>query len=645
MTAAERKPPFPWHQRELGALLAAGDAAIDAALGEDGARDDVTSRALFAADLSAIVRFRAKAAGVVAGLPVVERALRRLDPAMHFVAYVEEGEDVRPGDVLAEAQGLASSILAGERTALNFLQRMSGIATATRRIVDAVARTRAVVLDTRKTAPGLRALDKYAVRVGGGLNHRLSLSEFALIKDNHIDAAGGIAAAVQAVRADHAALPIEVEVRTLDELESCLAIELLPDAILLDNMGTSTLRSAVERVGGRTWTEASGHLSLRRAPAVARAGVDALSVGSLTHSVGALDVSLDVTERPWQGERAQRLEEARCLKDMLGSRVLVLAHHYVRDDVSDLADVRGDSLELARAAASSCAHYLVLCGVRFMGETAAALVSGEQRVILPVPDAGCSLADCAQEADARVAWSVISSLGSARPVVYVNSSLDLKALSGEHGGAACTSANAAGVVRRALGQVDRVLFLPDQNLGMQVARKLSLSGSDVAVWTPWAPPPIDALRRAHLILWAGACSVHARFALRHVEDVRARCPEARVVVHPECSPDVCRAADATGSTSEIMRWISAAPAASCWAVGTETRLVRRLAAQHPDKRIQSLADVPPYCPSMSAIRLEDLLATLRRLASGEGEPPRVEIPARLADAVRQGLRRMLESEE
>jgi len=217
-----------------------------------------------------------------------------VDPRIAFTAHVADGQDVVPGELVAEVTGPGHSLLAAERTALNFLQRLSGIATQTSAFVDAVACTRATILDTRKTVPGHRVLDKYAVWVGGGTNHRMSLYDMLMVKDNHIAAAGGITAAVTRARAAHPDLPIEVEVRTLDEVCEALRLDPPVDRILLDNMDPETMRRAVEVAAGRVPLEASGNMTLERVAEVAATGVDLISVGALTHSVRALDLSMEV---------------------------------------------------------------------------------------------------------------------------------------------------------------------------------------------------------------------------------------------------------------------------------------------------------------------------------------------------------------
>lgn len=264
---------------------------IQRALDEDaGDRGDVTTIATIPEDLQYTGTMLAKAPGVVAGLVVAQQSFLQVDPSVEFTALVEDGAHVVPGMHIAKVTGPARALLTGERIALNFLQRMSGIATATSRYVAAVAGTRARILDTRKTVPGLRLLDKWAVVLGGGHNHRIGLYDMAMIKDNHIAAAGGITAAVARVRAHWGhQLPVEVEVGNLEQLAEALTLDV--DQIMLDNMGLEAMRQAVEITAGRVPLEASGNVSLETVAAIAATGVDYISVGKLTHSVEAMDIS------------------------------------------------------------------------------------------------------------------------------------------------------------------------------------------------------------------------------------------------------------------------------------------------------------------------------------------------------------------
>lgn len=265
--------------------------AIQRALREDIGAGDVTSNSIIPADAVMTGQIIAKQSGVIAGLDVAQAVFAALDPRVEFTALVEEGARVENRQVVSRLAGPAVSLLTGERTALNFLGRVSGIATLTRQFVDAVAGTRAVILDTRKTVPGLRMLDKLAVARGGGQNHRIGLYDMILIKDNHIDFAGGITAAVERARAAHTGLEIEVEARTLAHVQE--ALELGVERILLDNMSLETMRQAVVLNVGRAKLEASGNVTLETARAIAETGVDYISSGALTHSAKVFDVSLD----------------------------------------------------------------------------------------------------------------------------------------------------------------------------------------------------------------------------------------------------------------------------------------------------------------------------------------------------------------
>lgn len=278
------------------------EAIVRRALEEDIGSGDVTTNCTVPADLWLAGRFVAKAQGVIAGLDIAALAFTLLDERVRVDRLVEDGAIVAPKQTVATVAGPARALLTGERTALNILQRMSGIATATRRFVEAVAGTRARILDTRKTAPGLRALDKLAVRIGGGMNHRIGLFDMVMIKNNHIAACGGsIIEVVQRARSCAAAssaegerLKIEVEVRDLRELEEALALDV--DIIMLDNMAVEDMRRAVDIVNGRIKLEASGNVTLDNVRAIAETGVDYISAGALTHSVKALDISLWLDE-------------------------------------------------------------------------------------------------------------------------------------------------------------------------------------------------------------------------------------------------------------------------------------------------------------------------------------------------------------
>lgn len=269
------------------------DESIRRALAEDlGRGGDVTTDAIVGEGARASAKIVARSPGVIAGLPVAARVFSLLDVEVRFTESVADGDSVRPGVPLASLSGAARTLLTGERTALNFLGHLSGVATATRRLVDAVAGTAASIVCTRKTTPGLRALEKYAVRCGGARNHRMGLDDAVLIKDNHLVAAGGVSPAIRRARARIGHLmKIECEVKTLAELEEALLEGV--DVVLLDNMDLPTLRAAVARVAGSVLTEASGGITLDTVRAVAETGVNLISVGWITHSAPCLDIALD----------------------------------------------------------------------------------------------------------------------------------------------------------------------------------------------------------------------------------------------------------------------------------------------------------------------------------------------------------------
>lgn len=257
------------------------------------AQGDISSQSTMPAERSLNGRIFAKATGVVAGLPVARAVFHLVDPELRVVLHTADGQTVAPGTLLAEVSGSGRSLLASERTALNFLGRMSGTATLAQRFVQAVAGTRAVILDTRKTAPGLRYFDKYAVKMGGAQNHRTGLFDMVMIKDNHIDGAGGIRQAVESVRRHYGSrFDIEVEVKNLDELNEALALQV--ERIMLDNMTIAQMSQAVQITAGRTRLEASGNVTLETVRAIAETGVDFISSGSLTHSAAVFDISMRI---------------------------------------------------------------------------------------------------------------------------------------------------------------------------------------------------------------------------------------------------------------------------------------------------------------------------------------------------------------
>ncbi len=318
---------------------------------------------------------------------------------------------------------------------------------------------------------------------------------------------------------------------------------------------------------------------------------------------------------------------ARAARARLGSRAFVLGHHYQRDEVIEFADVTGDSFKLARdAAARPEAEYVVFCGVHFMAESADILTSPEQKVVLPDLAAGCSMADMARLAQVEDAWDALADAGLADrvvPVTYMNSSADIKAFCGRHGGAVCTSSNARAALEWAFeqkGPDTQVLFLPDQHLGRNTAvLELGLDLADCVVWDPLRPGgglDAGALPDARVILWKGHCSVHGRFSESVVDELRATVPGVQILVHPECRHEVVTKADLVGSTEFIIKTVEAAPPGSVWAIGTELNLVKRLADAHPDQQIVFLDRTVCYCSTMNRIDLPHLVWALESLADG-----------------------------
>ncbi len=316
---------------------------------------------------------------------------------------------------------------------------------------------------------------------------------------------------------------------------------------------------------------------------------------------------------------------AEAAKAALGDRVLILGHHYQRDEVIQFADITGDSFKLAQAAAAqSSAEYIIFCGVHFMAESADILTGPHQKVILPDLAAGCSMADMATAAQVDQCWKDLEALGIASqtvPVTYMNSSAAIKSFTGAHGGTICTSSNAEKSLRWAFNKAEKVLFLPDQHLGRNTAVKdLGLSLDDCVVWNPWKPQgglTAEEIRAAKMILWRGHCSVHGRFTRQSIDDFRTRIPEVKIIVHPECQHEVVTAADEVGSTERIIRVVSESAPGTQWAVGTELNLVGRLAADNPDKSVYFLDRTVCYCSTMNRIDLPHLVWALESLVSGQ----------------------------
>ena len=318
------------------------------------------------------------------------------------------------------------------------------------------------------------------------------------------------------------------------------------------------------------------------------------------------------------------VSRARIARAALGDRALVLGHHYQRDEVIEFADITGDSFKLAQAAAEqSTAEYIIFCGVHFMAESADILTSSKQKVILPDLAAGCSMADMATANQVQECWSQLSAIGIADktiPVTYMNSSAAIKSFTGEHGGTICTSSNAKKSMEWAFTQGEKILFLPDQHLGRNTAvLSLGLTLEDCVLWNPWKPMgglTAEQLKAAKVILWRGHCSVHGRFSVESVNEVRKRLPGVQVLVHPECQNEVVSIADVVGSTEAIIRAVEQSPPGSKWAIGTELNLVSRLAKNHPDKEIVFLDKTVCYCSTMNRIDLPHLVWAMESLVAG-----------------------------
>ena len=342
------------------------------------------------------------------------------------------------------------------------------------------------------------------------------------------------------------------------------------------------------------------------------------------------------------------VERARAAKAALGRDLFVLGHHYQRDEVIAFADVTGDSFKLAQqAAARPDAPYVVFCGVHFMAESADILTGPSQAVVLPDLAAGCSMADMASFQQVEDCWDTLAEAGIADttvPVSYMNSTAAIKGFTGRHGGTICTSSNAERALRWAFEKGTKVLFTPDQHLGRNTAvRQLGLSRSDCVVFDPRKPGgglTGQQLRDATMVLWKGHCSVHGRFSLDSVRDVRERVPGVQVLVHPECQNEVVEAADLVGSTEYIIDVIGKAPAGSAWAVGTELNLVRRLALRHPDKTVVFLDKTVCFCSTMNRIDLPHLVWSMEELVAGR-VPNRITVDPDTAHHARVALDQML----
>ncbi len=347
----------------------------------------------------------------------------------------------------------------------------------------------------------------------------------------------------------------------------------------------------------------------------------------------------------------ERISRARA---KLGSTAIVLGHHYQRDEVIRFADATGDSYKLSKIAAETDARYILFCGVHFMAESADVLGRDGQQVILPDLNAGCSMADMAENSQVEDCWDALERLGLAGetiPLTYMNSTAAIKAFCGERGGLVCTSSNARGAFEWAFARGKRILFLPDQHLGRNTGYGMGIPLDEMAVWDPWAVQlgtnvggqTKDNLAGARVILWKGHCAVHQRFLPGHVDTVRAKYPGIQVIVHPECRWEVCQKADALGSTERLIALVEQAPAGSMFAVGTEIHLVNRLAHRFgPEgKRIITLDDTGCLCTTMYRISPQHLAWALENLVEGR-VVNRIQVRDGVKHWARVALDRMLE---
>jgi len=332
----------------------------------------------------------------------------------------------------------------------------------------------------------------------------------------------------------------------------------------------------------------------------------------------------------------------------LGSKAMVLGHHYQRDEVIAFADIRGDSFKLAQAAAENKdAEFIFFCGVHFMAESADILTAPNQKVILPDLAAGCSMADMATAAQVNNCWQVLSKLGVAGktiPITYMNSSAAIKAFTGENNGAVCTSSNAMRAMKWAFEKGEKVLFLPDQHLGRNTAvLSLGLTLADCVLWNPWKPNgglTDEQIKAAKVILWRGHCSVHGRFSIQNIKDVQDLLPGVKVLVHPECQHDVVLNSDVVGSTEMIIKTVKESAPGSKWAIGTELNLVQRLANENQDKQIVFLDKTVCYCSTMNRIDLPHLVWAMESLVNGD-LVNQIKVEAQIAKFAKVALERML----
>ena len=354
-----------------------------------------------------------------------------------------------------------------------------------------------------------------------------------------------------------------------------------------------------------------------------------------------------LAERYVDADADDLAERIRTAKAALGDRLFILGHHYQRDEVIRWADARGDSFKLAKLAAERPeADYIVFLGVHFMAEAADILTADHQQVVLPDLNAGCSMADMADIDSVEEAWAdlaEVTDIDAVVPITYMNSAANLKAFVGRHGGAVCTSSNARAVLEWAFERGSKVLFFPDQHLGRNTGYQMGYDESDMRVWNPRQERGglTDAdCKEATFLLWKGHCSVHQRFKPDHVAAFRAEHPDGRVIVHPECSHEVCSVADEVGSTEHILRAVEQAPPGSVIGVGTEIHMVKRLDDEHPDKSILSLDPLVCPCSTMFRIDAPHLAWVLEELVEGR-VPNRIVVDPEVTEWAKVALDRML----
>jgi quinolinate synthase len=370
----------------------------------------------------------------------------------------------------------------------------------------------------------------------------------------------------------------------------------------------------------------------------------------MTAVVETKEITVPALEDYFGMSDAELSERISAARRELGQRLVILGHHYQRDDVIRHADLTGDSFKLSKMASERPeAEFIVFCGVHFMAESADILSAPHQKVILPDMGAGCSMADMASAEQVEDAWDQLESIGihddfRVLPITYMNSTAAIKAFCGRHEGLVCTSSNAVPLFEKTLKEADKLFFFPDQHLGRNTGVKFGIGLDEMVVWDPFKElggNTEEQLRRARLILWKGHCSVHGRFREWHVEQVRREVPGIKVLVHPECVYEVVQKSDLNGSTEFIIKTLEAAPAGSKWAIGTEVNLVNRLIERFPDKHIQLLAPDLCMCATMYRIAPQNLAWALESLLAGV-VVNRISVPEDVAHWARVALDRMLQ---